>query len=37
MPRISKELQEFKKILELDEQEYLKEEDLENYDLHVLI
>lgn len=37
MPRISKELQEFKKILELDEQEYLNEEDLENYDLHLLI
>lgn len=37
MPRVSKELQEFKKILELDEQEYLNEEDLENYDLHLLI
>ena len=37
MPRISKELQEFKKILELDKQEYLNEEDLENYDLHLLI
>ena len=37
MPRISKELQEFKKILELDEQEYLNDEDLENYDLHLLI
>ena len=37
MPRISKELQEFKKILDLDEQEYLNDEDLENYDLHLLI
>ena len=37
MPRVSKELQEFKKILELDKQEYLNEEDLENYDLHLLI
>ena len=37
MPRVSKELQEFKKILELDEQEYLNDEDLENYDLHLLI
>lgn len=37
MPRISKELRELKKILELDEQEYLNEEDLESYDLHLLI
>lgn len=37
MPRISKELQELKKILDIDEQEYLKEEDLESYDLHLLI
>lgn len=37
MPRISKELQEFKKILDLDEQKYLNDEDLENYDLHLLI
>lgn len=37
MPRVSKGLQEFKKILELDEEEYLKEEELENYNLHLLI
>lgn len=37
MSKISKELKEFKTILELEDEDYINEEEIEKYDLHLLV